>query len=109
MHMTNIPFATTDWSTVTETRHPGESGEAFWRTQQFGDIRVRLVRYSAGYTADHWCEKGHVLFCMQGDLTTELQDGRVVELRAGMSYQVADDTMPHRSSSKLGATLFIVD
>ncbi len=109
MRMTNIPFATTDWAAVAETRHPGESGEAFWRTQQFGDIRVRLVRYSPGYVADHWCAKGHVLFCMEGDLTTELRDGRIVELKAGMSYQVADDTMPHRSSSKLGATLFIVD
>ena len=109
MHMTNIPFATTDWSAVAETRHPGESGEALWRTQQFGDIRVRLVRYSAGYLADHWCAKGHVLFCMQGDLTTELQDGRIVELRAGMSYQVADGAEPHRSRTSIGAKLFIVD
>ncbi|MEN9526343.1 MAG: hypothetical protein RLY56_294 [Pseudomonadota bacterium] len=109
MRMTDIPFGTTDWSAVAETRHPGESGEALWRTQQFGDIRVRLVRYSAGYVADHWCDKGHILFCMEGDLTTELRDGRVVELKAGMSYQVADDTMPHRSSSKAGTTLFIVD
>ncbi|MGA1425119.1 MAG: DHCW motif cupin fold protein [Steroidobacteraceae bacterium] len=109
MRMTDIPFGTTDWSAVAETRHPGESGEALWRTQQFGDIRVRLVRYSAGYVADHWCDKGHVLFCMEGDLTTELRDGRVVVLKAGMSYQVADDTMPHRSSSTGGATLFIVD
>jgi hypothetical protein len=109
VRMTDIPFGTTDWSAVAETRHPGESGEALWRTQQFGDIRVRLVRYSAGYVADHWCDKGHVLFCMEGDLTTELRDGRVVVLKAGMSYQVADDTMPHRSSSTGGATLFIVD
>ncbi len=109
MRMTDIPFGTTDWSAVAETRHPGESGEALWRTQQFGDIRVRLVRYSAGYVADHWCDKGHILFCMEGDLTTELRDGRVVVLKAGMSYQVADDTMPHRSSSTGGATLFIVD
>jgi len=109
VRMTDIPFGTTDWSAVAETRHPGESGEALWRTQQFGDIRVRLVRYSAGYVADHWCDKGHILFCMEGDLTTELRDGRVVVLKAGMSYQVADDTMPHRSSSTGGATLFIVD
>ena len=109
MRMTNIPFGITDWSAVAETRHPGESGEALWRTQQFGDIRVRLVRYSAGYLADHWCAKGHVLFCMQGDLTTELQDGRIVELRAGMSYQVADQAEPHRSATAIGAKLFVVD
>jgi hypothetical protein len=109
MRMTDIPFSTTDWSAVDETCHPGESGEARWRTKQFGAIRVRLVRYSPGYLADHWCAKGHILFCLEGDLTTALQDGRAVELQAGMSYQVADDTMPHRSSSKSGATLFIVD
>ena len=78
MRMTNIPFGITDWSAVAETHHSGESGEALWRTQQFGDIRVRLVRYSAGYLADHWCDKGHILFCLEGDLTTELRDGRVV-------------------------------
>lgn len=109
MRMTDIPFCTTDWSAVEETLHSAESGEARWRTRQFGDIRVRLVRYSAGYVADHWCSKGHILFCIEGELTTTLQDGRSFELQAGMSYQVADDTMPHRSSSKAGATLFIVD
>jgi hypothetical protein len=109
MHMSSIPFGTTDWSKIGRTEHKGERGLAWWRTQQFGEIRVRLVEYSAGYVADHWCEKGHILFCISGELHTELKDGRVFTLQPGMSYQVADNEEPHRSHTDVGARLFIVD
>ncbi len=109
MRMTDIPFGTTDWSAVDATEHPGETGMARWRTRQFGELRVRMVEYSAGYRADHWCEKGHILLCLAGALTTELADGRSVVLTPGMSYQAADGETPHRSVSSGGATLFIVD
>ena len=109
MNLKDIPFSATDWSGVEATTHAGETGSATWRTQNFGDIRVRMVEYSAGYLADHWCEKGHILLCLAGELQTELRDGRLVVLTAGMSYQVADNTMAHRSASARGATLFIVD
>ncbi|RJQ50637.1 MAG: hypothetical protein C4530_21200 [Desulfobacteraceae bacterium] len=109
MKMSNIPFETTDWSRVERTEHTGEKGKAFWRTQNFGDIRVRMVEYTPGYLADHWCEKGHVLLCLEGELETELADGRRFVLKPGMSYQVADHAEAHRSGTKAGATLFIVD
>ncbi|VWC60398.1 hypothetical protein BLA18112_00914 [Burkholderia lata] len=109
MKMTGIPFGTTDWSTVEPTEHRGERGVAHWRTMQFGDIRVRQVEYSAGYLADHWCVKGHILYCLEGELLTELEDGRQFTLRPGMSYQVADHAEAHRSSTTTGARLFIVD
>lgn len=109
MHLEDIPFGTTDWATVEPTEHRGETGVAHWRTRQFGDLRVRMVEYSAGYAADHWCEKGHILLCLEGELRTELADGRVAVLTAGMSYQVADGAEPHRSSTAIGARLFIVD
>lgn len=109
MHISSIPFGTTDWSQVEVTEHPGERGVARWRTRQFGEIRVRMVEYSPGYVADHWCTKGHILLCLTGELHTELRDGRSFTLRAGTSYQVADDAEAHRSSTSVGATLFIVD
>ncbi|MFA5915229.1 MAG: DHCW motif cupin fold protein [Burkholderiales bacterium] len=109
MHMQGIPFGTTDWSEIEATEHKGESGLALWRTRQFGSIRVRLVEYSPGYLADHWCSKGHILLCLEGELHTELEDGRRFVLRPGMSYQVADGAEPHRSSTALGAKLFVVD
>jgi len=109
MKMTDIPFGTTDWSAVEKTVHTGETGSATWQTRQFGSIRVRIVTYSPGYLADHWCVKGHILFCLEGELTTELEDGRIFVLKPGMSYQVADQAEPHRSSTKSGARLFIVD
>jgi hypothetical protein len=107
--MTDIPFGTTDWSSVPSAQQPGTSGLAVRRTVQCGDIRVRMVEYSAGYVADHWCAKGHILLCLAGELHTELEDGRRFVLRPGMSYQVADDAEAHRSSTPVGATLFIVD
>ena len=109
MQMTDIPFGTSDWSQIERTEHPGETGMATWRTRQFGSVRVRMVEYSAGYLADHWCSKGHILLCLEGRLETELQDGRKFVLTPGTSYQVADDTVPHRSSTRTGAKLFIVD
>jgi quercetin dioxygenase-like cupin family protein len=109
MQISNIPFGTTDWSKIERTEHLGESGVAYWRTQHFGDLRVRMVEYSAGYLADHWCSKGHILLCLEGELHTELEDGRTFTLTAGVSYQVADQAEPHRSATALGAKLFIVD
>ena len=109
MIITNIPFGITDWNTVPRTEHAGTTGVAYWRTQQVGAIRVRMVEYTAGYEADHWCAKGHILLCLSGRLETDLQNGRTVTLEPGMSYQVADDTEPHRSRTAIGATLFIVD
>lgn len=109
MQMQDIPFGTTDWSTIEPTLHPGDSGHAQWRTRQFGNIRVRMVEYSPGYLADHWCSKGHILLCLAGSLDTELEDGRKFTLKPGMSYQVADQAEAHRSSTATGATLFIVD
>jgi hypothetical protein len=109
MKIASIPFGTTDWSKVERTEHKGETGMAYWRTCQFGSIRVRMVEYTPGYRADHWCEKGHILLCTEGELHTELKDGRVFVLKAGMSYQVADHAEPHRSYTATGARLFIVD
>lgn len=109
MDMAGIPFGTTDWAGIAPSQHPGETGRALWRTRQFGPIRVRLVDYSPGYLADHWCSKGHILLCLEGELHTELKDGRTFVLRPGMSYQVADGAEPHRSSTQRGAKLFIVD
>jgi quercetin dioxygenase-like cupin family protein len=109
VEMRDIPFGTTDWSAVPPTTHRGERGVATWRTRDFAGIRVRMVEYSPGYRADHWCSKGHILLVLSGELKTELEDGRVVRLRAGQSYQVADGAEAHRSSTAGGATLFIVD
>jgi quercetin dioxygenase-like cupin family protein len=109
MQMNDIPFGTTDWSQIPATEHAGIEGKAFWRTQHFGGIRVRMVEYTPGYIADHWCVKGHILLCLEGEMDTELEDGRVFKLTAGTSYQVADNAEPHRSSTKIGAKLFIVD
>ena len=109
MQITDIPFGTTDWAKIPQTVHPGESGNARWRTREFGGIRVRIVEYSPGYKADHWCEKGHILYVLDGVLETELADGRKIRLTAGTSYQVADGAEPHRSSTATGARLFIVD
>ena len=109
MKMSEIPFGITDWSEIERTEHKGDAGVAYWRTRLFGDIRVRMVDYSPGYLADHWCEKGHILLCLEGELHTELKDGRKMVLKPGMSYQVADGAEPHRSTTATGAKLFIVD
>ena len=109
MKIVDLPFGITNWSEIEPTEHQGERGVAYRRTKQFGSIRVRMVEYSPGYLADHWCEKGHILLCLEGELHTELADGRQFVLTPGASYQVADNAEPHRSSTETGAKLFIVD
>ncbi|MGE5793127.1 MAG: DHCW motif cupin fold protein [Bacteroidota bacterium] len=109
MQIRDIAFGTTDWSAVERTEHKGETGVAFWRTRDFGGIRVRMVEYTPGYLADHWCVKGHILLCLEGELHTELEDGRKFVLTPGMTYQVADNAEAHRSSTAVGAKLFMVD
>jgi hypothetical protein len=105
----NLPFGTVDWSQVEVTTHAGITGEARWRTRQFGAVRVRMLEYTPGYSADHWCSKGHFLLCLEGELETRLADGRSFTLQAGMSYQVADDAEPHRSATRTGARLYVID
>ena len=119
MKMAPFAFGTTDWSVVEPTEHTGQmdengnGGMALWRTRYFGDepnrIRVRMVEYTPGYLADHWCKKGHILFCLDGELETTLEDGRKFTLTPGMSYQVGDDAEAYQSYTKTGARLFIVD
>lgn len=113
MMMTGFPITLTDWSQIEPERHEGEEGFSLWRVQYFGDgdrrIRVRLVEHSPGYVSDHWCLKGHVIFCIKGGMDTHLMDGTILKVREGMSYQVADNAEAHASRSTTGATLFIVD
>jgi len=109
MNMTGIAFGTTDWNAIERVEYEGEQGKAYWRSRQFGDIRVRLVEYTPGYRADHWCVKGHIILCLEGELHTELRDGRIFVLKPGMSYQVADNADAHRSFTPVGARLFVVD
>ena len=109
MRIENVPFGTVDWNATEITTHAGTTGEARWRTRHFGDVRVRMLEYSPGYAADHWCRKGHFLLCLEGELHTELADGRVSVLTPAMSYHVADDAEAHRSSTPTGAKLFVVD
>ena len=109
MQITDLPFGVTNWAEVPGEKHVGTTGTALWRTRQFGPVRVRMVVYSPGYVADHWCQKGHFLLVVAGELGTELADGRQFVLRSGTSYQVADGAEAHRSHTAAGATLFIVD
>lgn len=109
MKIPRHPFKTDNWQKVEKIKYPGETGFALWQTILLGDIRIRKVEYSAGYLADHWCSKGHVIYCIKGKMKTELQDGRKMKMRKGMTYQVGDDSEAHRSGSKKGCKLFIVD
>ncbi|MEE9321200.1 MAG: DHCW motif cupin fold protein [Granulosicoccus sp.] len=109
MKESNIPFQTIDWTKVSRTEHEGETGVANWQTIQFGGLRIRIVEYSKGYLADHWCEKGHIVHCLEGEVINELEDGSTSRLTAGLSYVVSDGLSSHRSNSEHGVKLMIID
>jgi quercetin dioxygenase-like cupin family protein len=109
MKLDSFSFETLDWNSVPKDEHQGDTGKAYWQVRMMNDIRVRRVEYSPGYLANHWCEKGHVLFCIEGEMETELADGRKFKLSKGMSYLVGDNNEAHRSSTTNGCILYIVD
>lgn len=105
----SISFTTIDWTAVPKTEHKGETGVAYWQTLQFPGLRVRIVEYSAGYLADHWCQKGHIVHCLEGELATEQESGEVFTLCEGMTYIVSDELSSHRSVTKEKVKLLIID
>jgi quercetin dioxygenase-like cupin family protein len=109
MNISPHSFETLDWTNVSKEEHSGDIGMALWQTVNLGNIRVRKVEYSPGYKADHWCKKGHVLLCLEGEMETELENGNVFKLTPGMTYLVGDNCEAHRSSTAGGCKLFIVD
>lgn len=107
--MSSIPFQTIDWSTIEKTEHIGETGTAYWQTIQLGGLRIRKVTYSENYLADHWCQKGYIVHCLEGNFISELENGEVIKLSKGMTYVVSDDLSSHRSITKNGVELLIID
>ena len=106
---TGIPFQKVNWNGIEKTFHPGEKGFACWQTLQFEGLRIRIVEYTAGYLADHWCRKGHIVHCLQGSFTSELESGEIFSLETGMTYIVSDNLSSHRSVSEKGVKLLIID
>lgn len=109
MNKKNIPFQTIDWTKVPKTEHKGDTGTAYWQTMQYEGLRLRIVEYSKGYVADHWCTKGHIIHCLEGDFVSELNNGEKFNLTKGMSYVVTDELSSHRSSTENGVKVLIID
>jgi hypothetical protein len=109
MNNKNIPFQTIDWNSIPKEEHKGENGTSFWQVMQFEGLRIRIVEYSPGYLADHWCSKGHIVHCIEGDFVSELQNKESTLLKKGMTYVVSDELSSHRSKTESGAKLLIVD
>lgn len=107
--MGNIPFQTIDWTTIEKVEYKGETGLAYWQTVQFEGLRIRLVEYSSGYLADHWCQKGHIVHCLEGEFISELSAGEKIKLNKGETYIVSDELSSHRSVTAGGVKLLIID
>jgi len=109
MNIASFPFQTLSWSTIPKKEQAGDAGTVSRQTQMVNDTRVRIVEYSPGYKANHWCSKGHIVYCLEGEMDTELEDGRIMKLSKGMCYFVGDNNEAHRSSTAVGCKLLIVD
>jgi len=109
MSQKNIPYQTIDWTSIPRTEYKGETGTAYWQTYQFAGLRIRIVEYSKGYLADHWCQKGHIVHCLEGEFVNEQQNGEKSILSKGMTYIVSDNASSHRSRTEHGVKLLIID
>lgn len=104
-----IPFQVIDWSKIANIEYKGEIGSAFWKTLQLDELRIRVVEYTPGYLADHWCKKGHIVHCLEGEVISEMESGETTLLKKGMTYVVSDNLSSHRSKTISGAKLLIID
>lgn len=107
--MSIIPFEKIDWDSIEKVEYKGETGKAYWQTIQFDGLRIRIVEYSNGYLADHWCQKGHIVHCLEGEFISELKTGEKIKLSKGETYVVSDELSSHRSFSADGVKLLIID
>jgi hypothetical protein len=107
--MSSISFQAINWEDIPKTAHKGETGTSYWQTLQYRGLRIRIVEYSAGYLADHWCRKGHIVHCLEGEFESEMENGEIFLLKKGMSYVVSDEMSSHRSISADGVKLLIID
>lgn len=107
--MYNIPFSNIDWSQVEKVEYPGHTGTATWQTLNFDGLRIRIVEYSIGYLADHWCQKGHIVHCLSGSFISEMEDGTTFTFSVGTTYVVSDNLSSHRSVSVESVKLLIID
>jgi len=107
--MYTIPFQTIDWDKIPTTEHKGITGIAYWQTVLLDGLRIRKVIYSHNYKADHWCVKGHIVQCLEGEFSSALENGETFKLIKGMTYIVSDDLSSHRSFTANKVTLLIID
>lgn len=107
--MSKIAFETIDWTGIEKIAYKGETGTAYWQTKMYDGLRVRLVEYSVNYIADHWCKKGHIVHCLEGEFVSELENGESFALTKGMTYIVSDEMSSHKSIAKNGVKLLIID
>jgi hypothetical protein len=107
--MKPIKFEAINWNQIPKIAAPGENGTSYTQTKHFNGLRLRIVEYTAGYYADHWCQIGHIVQCLSGEFVSEQADGTLFTLKKGMSYVVTDDMSSHRSFAKVPTKLFIID
>lgn len=110
MQIISAPYTLIDWDDVPITKHSGETGFAYRRTCETGNVRLRLVEYSPGFKSDHWCCRGHVIHLLDGRINYEFKDGSGIMLIKGMSCCFSDSkAIAHKTSTGNGALLLIVD
>jgi len=109
MVLPRTPLIVTRLGEAPRTAETGEIGRSLAQTFELSGLRLRLVEYEAGYVADHWCDRGHVLHVVDGELTLELRDGRSMALRKGDCFVSDQDDASHRIRTAAGGTAFIVD
>jgi hypothetical protein len=109
MNDRGFAFQKIDWPSLPRTEHAGDPGMSYWRTLELPGLRIRIVEYSPGYVADHWCRKGHIVHCLEGEFVNEQENGETTVMTKGMTYVVSDGASSHRSRTETGATLLIVD
>ena len=107
--MKKISFQTINWNNLPGTESCGISGTSYSQSKEFPGLKIRIVEYSAGYLADHWCQKGHIVYCLKGEVINEQEDGEQFNLKEGMGYVVTDNMSSHRSRTEKKVKLLIID
>lgn len=98
-----------NWELSQAEKSLGTSGFVFSKSVDLGTIRMRQLSFSENYEADHWCEKGHIIHVLAGELIIEYQDGSQVTIPTGQSLILGDSISLHKAKTESESTVLIID
>jgi len=109
MILENINTQLIDWESTAPIETKGKTGVNTAHEFSSGGYKIRLLVYSSNYESDHWCEKGHIIHCIEGSMMLKIKDRKDIYLSAGKSLLLGEGDHHMAVTGDVSAKIFIID